>query len=224
MWLIGDGSLTRITPGVGGGRIYLTPTDDIISGGSTGVWMKSPGTPVQQILQPGDPAPGTEPGVQFANVNGIIDINKNGTVVMSAALQGPGVTVDNGYGICAGRVGQMEKVARRGEQVPGQPAGVLWGTSGNLVDLSENGRVAFLTSLPGNTDSTNDSGIAEGLPGDMRLIAREGEHAAGTPLGVIYKSFFDPKISSDGRDLVPGLPKRPRHRHQRRGHLAIHAR
>ena len=145
---------------------------------------------VRLAFRAGDPAPGTPDGVRFGVFNGIHLFSDSGHVAFASPLIGPGVTGDNLRGIWVGPPGSVRLLAREGEQAAGIPAGVYYGTGSlhsSLRSLNAQGRVGFIGSVRGpGVDSPNDQGIWGGTPGDVTLVAREGDQPPGLPAGVRY--------------------------------------
>ena len=88
----------------------------------------------------------------------------------------------------------ISPIALTGQQTPGAPAGVRYQAFFNPV-INDDGQLAFLSVLGGaGVGSTNDRAILAGLPGQVRVIAREGDPAPGTPAGETLQ------------DLLPNTP------------------
>ena len=138
-----------------------------------GIWSGVDGN-LSLVALAGDPAPGTTSGVNyFAFAKPAL--NSAGQVAFLGFLTGIGVAT-NERGIWSEGFGPLGLVAREGDQAPGTPSGVSFGSLRSPA-LNSAGQTAFITSLTGSgIDSTNDLGIwAEDRSGLLRLIAREGE-------------------------------------------------
>jgi formylglycine-generating enzyme required for sulfatase activity len=92
----------------------------------------------------------------------------------------------------------LRTVALSGQQAPGAPLGVAFGTfgsvGGNVHDfgpiLNDAGRVAFGSFLVGNSvNSTNLYGIWSEGSGILNKVARTGDPAPGAPLGANFGAF-----------------------------------
>ena len=89
----------------------------------------------------------------------------------------------------------MSLVARRGSRAPGTPVGVNFGSEQIVTFdspvLNDSGKVAFRAVVSGpGVDESNDEGIWAGTVNDLKLVARAGSHAPGTPAGVNFETFF----------------------------------
>jgi hypothetical protein len=91
-------------------------------------------------------------------------------------------------------------LAREGSPAPGAGSSVF--SQFGLPRLNRAGETAFLASLSGPAVSAdNDAGVWYGLPGEVRLVAREGDQAPGTPLGVTFAEFdpSSPAVNAGGQ-------------------------
>ena len=152
----------------------------------------------------GQPAPGTEPGVNYSGF-GRPAINGAGKTAFEAALTGFGVDRTNNVGLwseAAGAIGSPALIARTGNAAPGTEPGVNYSFL-NIPVLNVAGQTAFLGFLNGTgLDGTNIFGIwseAAGAIGSPALIARAGDAAPGTEPGVNYSFFNNPVINGAGQ-------------------------
>ncbi len=153
--------------------------------GDSGIGIWSEGS-LALVARTGDQAPGMPSGVNFSSAgNDWIALNEAGQTVFLARLN------DDRSGIWSEGSGSMALVTSAGEQAPGAPSGVNF-NGFNLPVLNNAGQTAFIaTSLAGNgLDPTNDSGIWSEGSGSLTLVAREGDHAPGTPDGVLFRPYF----------------------------------
>lgn len=66
--------------------------------------------------------------------------------------------------------------------------------------ITSAGKTAFVGYVSGDgVDLENDSGIWSEGTGTLKLVAREGQRAAGTPDGVLYSRFDEPALNSSGQ-------------------------
>jgi hypothetical protein len=157
------------------------------------VWSEGSGT-LALVARSGDQAPGAPSGAKF---DGFSDpaLNDAGRTAFWGYLAGPaaGEPLDDGIWL-EGNAG-LNVVARRGQQAPGTAAGVLFATNGlNTFDspvLDNRGEVAFRATIDGpGVDETNHEGLWIGKSEHLALLARTGDHAAGTPDGVAFDGFL----------------------------------
>ncbi|MCG8406463.1 MAG: thrombospondin type 3 repeat-containing protein [Phycisphaerales bacterium] len=165
--------------------------------------------PLRKVVVTGEQAPGMPQGVVFDEL-GRPDINAEGYTVFSAVFSGPGVTQTNDNTLWSDRSGSPVQEAREGQQALGLPLFVVYKTFGTPI-LNDEGRIAFEASLSGvGVTFENDEGIwSEGATGVLGLIAREGNHAAGTPANVNHNGIFPPLFNNSGRVLFGGALKGP---------------
>lgn len=147
-------------------------------------------------------------------------INDLGSVLFAGFLVGTNVYETNDTALCLSRLGVAPRaVVREGEAAPGTPEGVFFGSfmqgffAPGAYVLGAGDRFAFFNfELTGTgVDGGNDEGLWTGDTNSLHLVAREGEHAPGTPAGVNYGSL---RPSNFGGDLIMN----------RSGHLAFQAR
>lgn len=155
--------------------------------------------PVSVVALSGQPAPGLPIGVTFSPIDfafGFGYLNNTGQVAFLAFVAGPGITPDNDRGIWVGRPGTLALAAREGDPAPDLPDGVVYGTLNETPSLSGNGAVAFRAGLAGSgVTLTNDDALFGGPAGAIRLGAREGDLAPGSP-GTTYVGFTSSPINS----------------------------
>lgn len=165
----------------------------------------SPGLP-GIVAREGNSAPSIA-GVNYANFEPPV-LNGTGQTAFIASLTGVGVDSSNRVGIFSetvGLPGSPNLVAREGDPAPGTASGVNYGGRRPLSDMTLNdaGDIAFRASLTGpGVDLTNDRAIysdAVGTPGSLGLVARTGDPAPGTTLGVNYSFLFTPSLNDVGQ-------------------------
>ena len=144
---------------------YVDPIDPLNDFGDPGIWVKD-AIGLRLIALVGDPAPGTA-ALPFIDFNHL-DFNADGLMAFDARLD----TVDTSsdHGIWLGLPDSLNLLVRAGDPAPGA-AGE---TFGNLVmgpDLNDSGEIVFFARLR----ESNTDGIWAGAPGDLAMIAREGE-------------------------------------------------
>lgn len=88
----------------------------------------------------------------------------------------------------AARATGIQAVAVTGNPAPEIPAGAVF-SSLAVPAINDAGQVAFQGSLrvgTGGITDSDDTGIWSGSGGGLRLLAREGSHAPGTPAGAVF--------------------------------------
>ncbi len=90
----------------------------------------------------------------------------------------------------------IETIALSGWQAPDADLGVVFGGSGispgNFFGeprINSSGQIIFKASLTGTgIDSSNDLGVFTGTSSTLSMVARQGDHAPDTDLGVVFSS------------------------------------
>ncbi|MDM8007525.1 MAG: hypothetical protein QUV05_15405 [Phycisphaerae bacterium] len=157
------------------------------------IWRENGGE-FSMVARTGEQAPDAPEGVKFAIFRDHL-ISGSGGVGLHGKLSGPGVTSMNDEGVWSDSTGELRLVAREGQQAPGMPEGVVFGTTyGEWLPwgaMNVLGQYAFSSSCTGpGMPSGADAGIwftdLEGLlhyligvgdtlsvaPGDSRTISR----------------------------------------------------
>jgi hypothetical protein len=166
---------TRITRS---GRVAFTSAaagPGVNSFNNQGLWYGTPGN-YGIVYREGDQAPGMPAGVTF-RLGGSFEVTDAGQVALITPVSVPGGTDVAGQAYFAGTAGNLQLLAADSQQAPGLPDGVLFDFSQTSVPvISETGYVAFAGPLKGTGVTTsNDYAIWAGTPGNLRLVAREGD-------------------------------------------------
>jgi hypothetical protein len=145
-----------------------------------------PGTgPLHPLFLTGDPAPGVMNGQFYSNwSNQDIAINANGRILFSADLNGGGPGAAGGLWSDA-RFGVLQLVALSGAAAPGTAPGQVFNIYAQFVlgaALSDNNCVVLHAQMlqQSGVGGGNDTGLwttrsaSTGLPGNLRLLVREG--------------------------------------------------
>jgi len=156
-----------------------------------------PAALVRTVMLSGDQAPGTAAGVSFVDAANLMSpgLNSTGRAVFTSDLTGPGVDGSNRTGLWSeGGGGGLSLIAREGSQAPDTVGGVFFGdfTFTPLpLSLNSAGQTVFKARVGGlGVTSSNDDGIwSEGGGGGLALLAREGDQAPDTPVGVNFGSL-----------------------------------
>jgi hypothetical protein len=170
------------------------------------------------IIWKGDPTPGNErlhypePGepltaFRYINFDKNFWINSGQDILYAGELQtnySAGITADNNMGAWLRKAGTgaILEVVREGSIAPTLAdttyafnRGSTWN---NETTLTDSGWIAYASNVKGDgVDTTNDFCFFAGKPGDISLIAREGNFAPGTD-GVRFKGLFSLEVSDYG--------------------------
>jgi hypothetical protein len=147
--------------------------DGVISSNNSGIWAGAPGD-VQLVMRAGNPSPLA--GITFRSPQPGPRINDNGYVAFFSSISGTGVTTSNDTALWATTSEGIQLVAREGIQAPGTAAGTIFGLSDTLLAFNDLGQVAFTSPISGGGSSAaNNRGLWAGAPGELQLIAREGD-------------------------------------------------
>jgi hypothetical protein len=177
-----------------------TPTD--LSGLET-IYAGAPGA-VEVIARVGELAPGVLDATfrQFSR-QPPPTINDVGQVSFTDPLTTPSGLFPS---LWIGTATSLTLAALKDTAAPAPlPAGTVFenlgGNAGQQHVLNTAGRLATIAKISGpDVTTANDSVLLSGTPGDLRLLARAGDHAPGTEAGVIFKNqpFDAPFINSIG--------------------------
>jgi len=161
------------------------------------------------IALSGDAAPGTGAGVDYIFFD-LAVLNDAGETAFFGSLTGTGVDFTNDSGIFSESGGTLGLVAREGDAAPGTAAGVNFDSIGFFNPMLNNaGQTAFLSFLTGTgVNVSNDIGFFSESGGTLRLVAREGDAAPGTGVGVFFRNvgnqFFNPVLNNAGQTAFRG--------------------
>lgn len=166
------------------------------------------GPPVYTVVaKSGDPAPDI-PGATFQSLqNSNAVINEQGTVAFRAQVQlAAGFDGVNHIGIWVGPPGNLRLAARQGDPVPGLDTNLTIRSLPPLtlyMRMDASGQIAFNAQLAGpGITFDNDTCLLAGQPGNLRVVAREGNPAPGLPATYLLGDLG----SLNATDFVVGLP------------------
>jgi hypothetical protein len=163
-----------------------------------GIWAGTPGN-LSLVTQTGDAAPG------LGNVTldpGGPNLNGQGQILYAAGLSGEGVTAANDSAVfLSNGSGPGTLVFREGAQVPGAPAGTIIAPNHDFFSrwLAPSGTVAFTAPL--QTPSGNRTALFSGRPGQMQLLAREGDPVPGLP-GEVFHVSLGGAVTAGGDNVL----------------------
>ncbi len=141
------------------------------------VFRHALGGATSRVAQKGDAAPGVAGGVFSTFLGETCSVVSD--VVFRATIRGTGITAANNEGIWSDRLGPLELVARKGDQVPGLGAGVVYARFLQYtVGFSD---VFFVAKLrgPGVTPANDCALFLAQDDGSLLVLLREGEAAPG---------------------------------------------
>jgi hypothetical protein len=152
------------------------------SSNDTGIWIGSNTSNLAVLAREKENAPGLG-GVKYGQFSDFVVLNSSGQAAFVAQLQSGGVDGTNNKAIFSGPLGGVTVVARKGNQAPGTPTGVLFNDFDSSVALNSGGQVAFLADLTGSgIVSGNNRGIWAVDPfGQVVKVAREGDAITVSP-------------------------------------------
>lgn len=163
------------------------------TGGTTGwpsqegLWYGTPGS-ISAFVMAGTSAPGTSPSKNFRDFT-IPNLNSNGQLLFLGAIN---AAIPDDVGLWSGTAGNLNLIARSGDPAPGTGSGVVFGDAFSDPSYTDANEVVFCNFIHGTgVTANNDTGIWAGSPGNLQLVAREGDAAAGFGSGVLYGDLFD---------------------------------
>jgi hypothetical protein len=147
-----------------------------------GLWSADPSGVVTLVARSEAQAPDTANGVVFGTGFGSAAFNGSGQLAFRDRVSGPGVTQFNRDGIWFYGASGLELAVRGGDPTPGLETQFL---TLSLPMLNDAGDMAFqaetIDSREGVWTGNSTSGFS--------LVAGDGLHAPGTPVGVTFKDF-----------------------------------
>jgi len=162
--------------GTGGSTPATTANDSVLM-----IWQPGIGNTI--IMREGDPAPLPTGTGNYGAPTLAQGFGQGGGCAFVCTLSGGTVTAADDNAVFVGGPAGFQLVHREGTPAPGIP-GALMGTANNTQSYSdfEGGSTAFycvLTDAGGGITSANDQTLWIGRPGNLRLLAREGDPAPG---------------------------------------------
>ena len=134
---------------------------------------------VHPVVIQGDVAPGMGVGATFGIYRSDFSINNSGQVTFVVPVES-GDFVDGGQTLWREDSGALSLIARRGSDAPGIHGDVHFYSFIN-PNINDSGQVVFVGHLEGSgvEQSKNSDGIWKWLPGELSLIARQGDLVPG---------------------------------------------
>ena len=174
-----------------------------------GFWTDRTGT-LTLLFREGDPAPDTAPGVVFGGAGQFIgtgysflgvqwnNVSEEG---LQGNVTGPGVDTFNNEALYIEQNGQLQLLAREGDDVPGVGPNVDFGANSvtaqfGTIAFNELGHAAFDARIGGGSVTTTHA-LFSNHTGTLDLVGMPFDPAPGTSdqFGLV----FDPHLSSAGR-------------------------
>jgi hypothetical protein len=163
------------------------------------LFIYTPGSGNQLIVREGDASPVA--GANFGSPTISQGFGNLAQCGFGCTLTGAVTTADDNA-LFIGSTGGVTLVNREGDAAPGLP-GVLMGTANFATSYSDyqGGSIAFYSTLTGaGVTVFNDTSMWLGRPGNLQLIAREGDAAPGFEYlpGFVSATFGDTNTGSSG--------------------------
>jgi hypothetical protein len=169
-------ALTDITYLVGSGTTPVTNLTD------KAIWLYTPGFGNTELVRESSPSPiaGTFYGSPSLSGNSVL--NGAGQALVGVDLTGAVTAGVDNYALFLLSPSSSSVVARRGDAAPGIPGANFNTPSTFTMCVNDAGTVAFNSTLiqGGVITAANDSGLWTGTPGNLTLVAREGDVAPGS--------------------------------------------
>jgi hypothetical protein len=159
---------------------------------------------IRIVAMPGQQAPGFPTGVTFRFASSAPTINGSGEIAFAAHLTGTGIDSTNQDTVWVGLPDSLQLLAQEGQPAPGTEADTVFDSFHNTTDgfsypIAPNGTVAFSAFLRGpSVTNANAFGIWAGTPGNVQLVARDGDPAPGTEAGTVFNGVHSWFASNDG--------------------------
>jgi hypothetical protein len=185
------------------------------TGNSNGIWSDISGS-LEAVVLNNTPAPGLGNGVRFGKPGALV-MSGAGDMAWASTFVGEAVTSSNDESLWSIRGGQLEIVAREGDQAPGLAEGVAFDSflSTPLTEgfgtrskpgISDSGQVAFAARLEdGSIPQSDDLSIWRYGDEGLQLVTRTGMGAPGVEPGVEFLEIEPPMINDSGRIAFRGL-------------------
>lgn len=195
----------------GDGIVTGTPSAGNPPNNEYGLWYGAPSA-LNLVARSADAAPAGAPAGWVINNglgNGLTashggNLAPNGTMTMSAFMNGAGATSTNHTAFWTGPYNGLNRVASRSDAAPGT-IGAIFNT--NMTDMAPNrpinnaGQSVFSGSLTGGDTvaGQNSGGIwIASNSGDVSMIMRTGDAAPGSVGGSVFNNTNNPSLNGSG--------------------------
>ncbi|MCA9751361.1 MAG: T9SS type A sorting domain-containing protein [Gemmatimonadetes bacterium] len=186
-----------VSPEVGSAELGVLASltgSGISTANDVSVWRAGPGS-LALLAREGDPAPDTSPGVTLAEPM-FVSVSNLGDLAVQANLIGAGVTTDTNEGFWTNRDGALGLFLREGDAAPDLGGAIVYGGAGQYIGtgytfeflaFGRESQYALQGNVtgPGVTTYSNEALFAES-GGTLSLLAREGDPAPGSGVGVTF--------------------------------------
>ena len=168
-----------------------------------GIWIGRTDS-LELAVRGGDQPPGAPAGAKFDDFSNVV-LNDVGEYAFRGVFNPVDAVTrfDRQGGIWAYRDGLLQLIAHKGERAPDTPNGSFFRSFGPPA-FNDAAQVAFTAELVnenGVVEYPDHVGIWAEHNGSLRLVARSGSQAPGTPDGVSFNDFNtsdSPEVTMDG--------------------------
>lgn len=153
------------------------------------------------LARRGDAIPGAgADDVRFQTFNRPL-VNDNDIFVFHSSLSGGDVTSSNNQGIFSGPLGDLQLIARKGDQAPGLSEGILFDDFHIHLAFNNLGEIAFLADLQQNEEPAGHGLFAWAAQiGELAVIAHTGQEIEVAPGDFRTIAELDMLFGSGGSD------------------------
>ncbi len=161
--------------------------------------LADPAVSYRTVALSGQAAAGIDPGATFGGF-GYSFLDESGHVAFTGYLTGAGITTGNDFGYWVEGTSGNVLWAREGAHAPGTESDTTFRLLHPFnVGFGYDGTLSFGTSLQGaSVTSGTNTGIWSNRSGEMELVVRKGDPAAGFASGSYFSSLYNSTISSNG--------------------------
>ncbi len=175
------------------------------------VWLYTPGAGKQQVIREGQTSPIA--GAKYADLfHGGTTLKCSFNAAGQTLLRSGLANIGTGTAVTAGVNDQIillvsptsqALVARKGDPAPGIPGATLQLVNGDIeLRLNDAGSICFSSPIGGvGVSNSNDTAMWMGVPGNLTLVAREGNVAPGTG-GLTFGDMPDSKLLNANGQVV----------------------
>ena len=172
--------------------------------GNTSVWSEQNGV-LNLVVEQGDAAPGFEPKVEFSEFFDLA-FNNAGHTAFRSRFSGEDINAQNRDSIWLSDSAVLQPYLRSGSAAPGSADSAIIDAIVDPFAINDAGQIAVNLEVAGNGGiGLVEAGLWSGRPGQVVPVARAGQQAPGTELGVVFASQgFEPPFSEQTRINAAG--------------------